>query len=221
MLTLPVRIRTSMLVCAPLLLLGSLAEAQQPRLPRADASATVGWLHADLSEISERYDRWANLRATLNGQAGVYWNENWKTEFSAERSNSEDRWQSTPVQLPDGAFPVRMSEHHIQDSRVSVGQFYQFGHNAWTHVLLGGGLSVMHRRTVSDIQPLERYDRTGRVVLEPGWTQSRTSTHASPFAAAALKAYITPRVFMRADVHADFRPDIEAVVLRVGFGVDF
>jgi hypothetical protein len=214
-------LRLSALMCASVLVLSGRAEAQQPRLPRADASVTLGWLHADVSDVSEPYDRWANLRATLNGQAGVYWDEHWKTELAAERSNGEDRWQSAPVVLPGGAFVVRVSEHHIQDSRFSVGQFYQFGHNAWTHVLLGGGISLTLRQTLSDVQPLERYDRTGRIVVEPGWTESTNRVQASPFAAAAVKAYVTPRVFVRTDIHADFRAEIQAVILRVGFGVDF
>jgi len=191
-------------------------------LPRADVSATVGWLHANVSNLSETYDAWANRRATLNGEAGVYWTEHWKTEFAAERSNTQDRWHSTTVPLPEGGETFRVSEHHIQDTRLSIGQFYQFGHNAWAHVLLGGGISVTRRYTLTDIRPLQRYDRSGGVVIiDPGRTESSSDTRASPFASAATKAYLTTRVFVRADAQADFRSSLEAVVLRIGLGVDF
>jgi hypothetical protein len=215
-----VHIQTA-LWCVLFLLPAAAAEAQQPRLPRADASASVGWLHADVSDLSEPYDTWASRRATLNGQVGLYWTEHWKSEVGAERSNTQDRWESVMVPQPGGEPAFRVSEHHIQDTRVSIGQFYQFGHNSWTHVSLGGGVNVTRRSTVTDIQPVTRYDRTGMVVLEPGSRSSSADTDVNAFTSVAFKAYMTPRVFMRSDVQTDFRKDLQAVVLRIGVGADF
>jgi hypothetical protein len=195
--------------------------AQQPRLPRADLSVSAGWLHSNVSDLGNPYDGWANRRATLNGQSGFYWTEHWKTEVSAERSNAEDRWQSSPIELQGGALAYRASEQRIQDTRLSIGQFYQFGHNAWAHVLLGGGLNVTERQILNTVQPLSRYDRNAVVVIEPGYSTSTSDTFVDPFVAFAVKAYVTPRVFMRSDVQADFRSELQAVVLRIGFGVDF
>lgn len=208
------------LVCSTLLAGAWRADAQQPRLPRGDASLTVGWLHSDVSNLGNEYDAWASRRVTLNGQAGMYWTEHWKTELAAERSNRQNRWHSTSVQRPGGEL-YRVTEDRIQDTRVSIGQFYQFGHNAWSHVLLGCGISVTRRHTISDVQPLTQYDRFGRVVVESGSTGSSTEVRAAPFAAAAVKGYLTPRAFVRADVQGDFRAELEALVLRIGFGFDF
>jgi hypothetical protein len=215
-----VQLRTPLLLSAALLLAAVPAAAEQPRLPRGDASVTVGWLHADVAGVSEPYDSWASRRATLNGQAGLYWTEHWKTEFAAERSNRQARWQSITVPQPEGT-AFRIAEHQVQDTRASFGQFYQFGHNAWTHLSFGGGLTIMRRNTISDIRPLSRHDRSGEVILEPGRTERTDETRASAFAAAALKAYVIPRAFVRTDVQADFRNRLEAVVLRIGVGVDF
>ncbi|MGE5815218.1 MAG: outer membrane beta-barrel protein [Acidobacteriota bacterium] len=219
--TRPVSLRTSALVFLALALPPAHVQAQQPRLPRADGSMSVGWLHSNVSDMDHPYDSWASRRATLNGQAGFYWTEHWKVELGAERSTTQDRWQSSPVELSGGSVAYRVSEQHIQDTRLSIGQFYQFGHNAWAHLLLGGGLTVTLRHTVSDVQPLTRYDRNAVVVVEPGYSNSTDDTSVNPFAALAVKTYLTPRVFMRSDVQTDFRSNLQAVVLRIGFGVDF
>jgi hypothetical protein len=216
----PFRRPAAALTCLAWLLVTDVT-AQPLRLPRADASASVGWLNADVSNLSERYDRWASRRATLAGHIGVYWTEHWKTEATIERSNTQDRWQSFPVYLPSGEMLYGASVHRFQDTRASLGQFYQFGHNAWTHVLLGGGIGVIHRQTTSEFEPLTRYDRVGPIVVQPGSTSSSASTWTGPFAAAAVKAYVTPRVFVRSDAQADFSSHLEALTFRVGVGVDF
>lgn len=217
----PVRIRTAVLACLAFAVVPASTLAEQPKPPRADASATVGWLHSNVSDISDRFDGWDNRRAVLNGQAGFYWTEHWKTEVAAERSNAQERWNNSSVQLPGGVMAFRASEHLIQDTRVSVGQFYQFGHNAWTHALLGAGLSVTRRHTVTNIQPLIRYDRPTPVTVDPGYTSASNSTRVNLFATAAMKGYVAPRVFVRADLQADFNLDLQAVVMRIGVGVDF
>lgn len=212
----------STLACLLVVVVPGLADAQQPRLPRADLTVSAGWLHSHLSDRQENiYDDWANRRATLTGQVGVYWTEHWKTELAVERSNTQRRWQTAPVDLPGGAYGYRSSDSRIQDTRVSLGQFHQFGHNAWAHALLGGGVSITRRHTTEEVEPLMRYDRNVVVVLEPGYSRSFDRTGANAFVAAAVKAYMTPQVFFRSDVVADFRSRMEAVVMRVGFGVDF
>ena len=209
------------LACSTVLVGAARAEAQHPRLPRGDASITVGWLHSDVSNLGNEYDVWASRRATLQGQAGIYWTEHWKTEISAERSNTQDRYHSNRVQRPGEDVLYRATNDRIQDTRVSIGQFYQFGRNAWSHVLLGCGISLTRRHTISEVQPLMRYEWGGAVLVEPGSTGSSTEVRAAPFATAAIKGYLTPRAFVRADVQADFRAELETLVLRIGFGVDF
>ncbi len=213
------------LTCLVLGLLAQPAAAQNarpaPHLPRADASASLGWLHAEVSAVSHGRDNWAGRRATLAGQAGFYWTEHLKTEVVAERSTHQDVWESSSVFLPDGRTAWRNSRNNIQDTRFSMGQFYQFGHNAWAHVSIGGGVSITTRDISSEVSPLMVYDRTGQQTLEPGDSRVGTDTRTNAFAAAALKAYVAPRVFVRSEVQADFRGSLDAIVARVGLGVDF
>lgn len=210
------------LACAALLIPEtSRAQGTPPRLPRADASLSVGWLHAEVFELTGTRDNWANQRATLAGQAGLYWTEHLKTEVTVERSTTETVWEGIEVPLPDGPRAWRHAEHAIQDTRITVGQFYQFGHNAWAHVALGGGVVVSGRRRTSTISPLIVWDRTGERLLANGSTESDRTTDARAFAAFVSKAYVTPRVFVRSDIQADFRTTLDAFVLRVGMGVDF
>ncbi len=205
-------------------LLAAPATAQTPdvpRPPRADASVSMGWLHSEVSALSEGEDNWASARVTLTGQAGFYWTEHLKTEFVAERSSREQIWTGQNVFLPDGRIAWRSTQHDIQDTRVSVGQYYQFGHNAWAHVSLGAGVSVTRRDVESEKSPLFVSDRSGQQTLEPGSTATFTDTRTNAFAGVVLKAYVTPRAFFRTDLQADFRSSIDNVIVRAGFGVDF
>lgn len=219
--TSPHQSRFTIACCLTLLLPAARAEAQQPRLPRADASVSVGWLNANVSALTGTSDDWANRRATIVGQAGVYWTEHIKTEVMVEHSSSQQVWDSEDVRLPDGRIAFRYAHNDVTDTRVSIGQYYQFGHNAWTHVLVGGGLNLTRRGVNSDISPLVLNERNGSLTLEPGHSRLSSETGAAAFAAAAAKAYMTPRVFVRSEVQADVRRGIEAVVLRAGIGVDF
>jgi hypothetical protein len=192
-----------------------------PRLPKADASLSIGWLHAEVSALSHGEDNWAGQRATLAGQAGIYWTEHLKTEFIAERSSSQKVWEGENVILAQGRTAWRSSQHEIQDTRFTVGQFYQFGHNAWAHASIGGGLSITLRDIATEVSPLYIYDGRGQLILEPAETRRGDDTRTNAFVAAAVKSYVSPRMFVRTDVQADFRTSLDAVVLRVGFGVDF
>jgi hypothetical protein len=175
----------------------------------------------NVGELDHPYDNWASRRATLNGQAGFYWTEHWKLEMSAEQSSTQRRWQTVTTRLPDGATAYRGAEHNIQDTRVSIGQFYQFGHNAWVHVLAGAGVAITRRLTESRIEPLARYERTSIVIVEPGYSGRSNDASVNPFGALAVKAYVNPRVFVRSDLQADFKSDLQALVVRIGVGVDF
>jgi hypothetical protein len=213
--------RLVLAVAASLLIAAPAAAQTAPRLPRGDASLSLGWLHAEVSALSHGQDNWAGSRVTLAGQAGFYWTEHLKTEVIAERSSRQDVWEGENIFLLDGRTAWRNGQHDIQDTRLSVGQFYQFGHNAWAHVSIGAGVSVTRRDVASEVFPLIVYDRTGQQALEPGYTRTSQDTRTNAFAAAALKAYVTPRVFFRSDVQADFRSSLNLVTVRAGMGVDF
>lgn len=219
-------------MCLALACLATPAAAQtppSPRLPRGDVSLTLGWLHSNVSALTSgddvlalSYDEdWASRRATLTGQVGFYWTEHVKTEFTAERSSSQEVWQGESILLGGGRQTWRNIQHDIQDTRFSVGQFYQFGHNAWAHALLGGGVSVTARDIATEISPVFIYDSRETVLVQPGETRRSDDVRTNAFVAAAVKGYVTPRWFIRGDTQVDFRSKVDAVVLRIGFGVDF
>ncbi len=203
------------------LLVSAPATAQTPGASRGDASVSLGWLHSDVSALSRGEDTWASGRLTLAGQAGFYWTGHLKTEVVAERSDHEDVFIGESILLPAGRTAWRSTQHDIQDTRLSIGQFYQFGRNTWAHVSVGAGVSVTWRDITSETSPLIAYDRSGQQQLEPGSTRTSADTQTNAFAALALKAYLTPRAFFRSDLQTDFRSSIDNLAVRVGFGMDF
>ena len=130
------------------------AQTAETKLPRGDASVSLGWLNSDVSALSRSGDDWASGRITLAAQAGFYWTEHLKTEVVAERSTHEEIYEGENVFLSGGRTAWRNTRHDVADTRLSVGQFYQFGRNAWAHVALGGGLSVTWRDIDSETSPV-------------------------------------------------------------------
>lgn len=198
------------------------AMAGSPRLARADVAFTVGWLNSDVSAFTSSEHNWTHAQATFGVHGGYYWTEHLKTEAIVERSTTATAWSYEQVQLPPGQWVFSGALHDIRYTRASVGQFYQFGHNAWVHVALGGGVSIVARRVFSRYQPLAYYDGSAQHLLAPPTPDGEaTDTLVRPFMAAALKAYLTQRVFFRSDVQADFRATLDHLAIRAGFGVDF
>lgn len=221
--------RTPLVGLLLVLLLPSVSFAQRddamtssPRLPKADVALTAGWLNSKVSAFTGSEHNWTHAQATFGVQGGYYWTEHLKTEAVAERSTTATAWSYEQAKLPTGQWVFSGALHDISYTRAAVGQFYQFGHNAWVHVALGGGVSVVARRVFSRYQPVAYYDgSTQHLVAPPTPDAETTETLVRPFMAAALKAYLTQRVFFRSDVQADFRSTLDQVAIRAGLGVDF
>lgn len=212
------------LVCLVLTCMAAPARAQTaasaPQMPRGDASVSMAWLISEVSALSHGIDNWVS-RATIAGQGGIYWTEHVKTEVMVERSNRQEVYEGEQVFLPEGRSAWRNNQHTIHDTRLSVGQFYQFGHNAWAHASIGGGVSVAWRDIATEVSPLVIYDGRGTVIVQPGEHLTSNDVRTNAFVATGVKAYVTPHLFVRTDAQADFRRDLDNVVFRVGFGVDF
>jgi hypothetical protein len=194
-------------------------------LPRADLAATVGWLHSaiDLGATAFPYDDWVHDRGTIGATAGVYWTEHLKTEVAVETSNGTSRWTTVPIAM-GGRIAYRSVEHTIRDTRFSIGQYYQFGHNQWVHPSVGGGITIRRRARSTLSDPLIFYGGSGRepehtIDVEP--FDSSTTIEPAAFVAVSLKAYLTRRAFFRTDTELDFRDGLSDANARVGFGVDF
>jgi hypothetical protein len=201
-------------------------DAARPQMPRADVAGTVGWLHSALdggNGVPDGLpdDDWSHRRGTIGATAGVYWTEHLKTEVMAETSNGTTLWSAEPF-IVGGQLLYRSAEHTIRDTRVSIGQFYQFGHNRWVHPSVGAGVTIRHRTLTSIYYPAVFYDGRQPIhVADYERPQAEATVEPAAFAAVALKAYVTRRAFFRTDTQVDFRDGVRDVNARIGFGVDF
>jgi hypothetical protein len=197
------------------------------RPPRGDVALTVGWLHTDVSDLLAevpglRDDDWTHDQATIGASLGWYWTENLKTEFGVETSSTTRIWDTQQIIVGRDAV-YRSVEHSLRDTRVSLGQYFQFGHNQWVHPSIGAGVTVRWRDRVSEYAPAVIFRGTPgdpEPVRAPARDTART-TEVGGFVALAMKAYLTPRAFFRADTQLDLRGGIEQVIARAGLGIDF
>ena len=113
-----------------------------------------------------------------------------------------------------------------------MGQSYQFGRNAQFHPFVAAGVDIEHRsheierpeQTVvlyspSPLNP-QIVDFAGRIQI-PALNRTETAITVSPYAATGFKAYFTERAFFRTDLKMSVRSEIDRVIWRAGFGVDF
>lgn len=189
-------------------------------LPRADASATVGWFNATVERPDERFadgDSWFHDAASLGLHAGYYWTENLKLEASAAWAGTGRAWSGAQLLDPAGRPFYRSTEHTLTTRTLSAALIYQFGHNLSVHPFVGAGVDLDflrdHRRSLSYGDP---------VALYPPPSEERVSaTKARLLALAGVKAYLSERLFVRADVQAAAAGTARKVVPRIGLGFDF
>ena len=111
---------------------------------------------------------------------------------------------------PHHRFPLR-----VWHRRLAIGQHYQFFRNEWLHPSAGVGLDLTWEQTNRTDEIYSAFPV--RTTVHP----SRTELLARPFATFALKAYITPRAFVRTDMKLVFDKGIDEALLRLAIGVDF
>ena len=191
--------------------------AGAPPLPRADASGLLGWLGHHQSDTGDTGDDWNN-RLYAAAQAGYYWTEHLKTEVEVGITSEGSSWVSM---LTDGrsasGFPAYTFEtREYKDTRLSLGQTWQFLHNRWVHPFVTGGVHFDHSHLRREIQfqsdPL--IPPTERLVEEDRW-------RTKPFLGTGLKMYFTPRAFTRMDLLVASGSGGQHLVWRIGFGKDF
>lgn len=197
------------------------AQTPPPLLVRADAAGSLGWLNANKSELDSS-NGW--YHHTLQGTAtvGWYWTNHLKTEIEVSASAAADLY-GADHRLVGGTIVDSFAEHRFSTRRVSVGQVYQFGENAWFQPHAGAGVDLnreTHRRdhrTVSIYDPQTRQTR----VFQERETATDRDLHVRPFALLGFKAYMTPRTFFRSDLRIVAARRLDEVALRFGLGVDF
>jgi hypothetical protein len=210
----------AMIAC---LFLPALAAAQtpSPRLPRSDVSAAIGWSGTEYRELEE-YNRWnAQLLGGLG--AGHYWTDQLKTEVEAGWLSrvSSDSYENL---LIDGVQTYAISTYRIQAFKVSLGQTYQFGRNAWSHPFVGAGVDLDHVRSTetrpAQSRPILGVNRPAEVLV-PALREVETTMRARPFVKTGVKLYVTDRAFFTTDLKLGLGNGVDHVLWRTGIGVDF
>ena len=188
--------------------------------PRADASGLVGWFSAHEGQVTA-YDNWYHRSWSADMTIGYYWTEHLKTEIDGGMTSEAELWGERPSPRNGVYLPVI---HQFSTRAVRVGQQYQFGHNAWFHPYLGGGIALQWVRHTEEREPTYQYGRSGSppLLVESARTIGpETDVLARPFLNGGFKAYMTERSFFRSDLRVAFTHQVKDLGLRVGFGFDF
>jgi hypothetical protein len=198
------------------------AQTATPDVVRPDIAGSIGWLNANKSHL-DSYNDWYNRGVQGAVTLGWYWSPHLKTELEASASTRGDFYASRTISI--NGFPAHVfSEYTFLTRRITVGQQYQFGDNAWLHPHLGAGLDLNWETVSRRDQEVVLYDPATRRhggIVAPVEQPDRTDLHARPYVSAGFKAYVTPRAFVRSDTRMVLGKRVEEVVVRFGVGVDF
>ena len=209
------------------LCMGSAAGAQTVILPpaatpRPDLAATIGWLSANKSELTD-YNDWYNRSAQAALMFGWYWSPHLKTELEASVSG-EAELHGAREEFINGVRFFTASEYAFSTRRLTLSGQYQFGENAWFHPHVATGIDINWeevRRLDRDVYVYDPLTRLSRLAHRAVEHPPQTDTHVRPFLAAGFKGYFTQRGFVRSDLRVVFGRRVEEAILRFGFGFDF
>jgi hypothetical protein len=188
-------------------------------LARADAWAGLGWHHARIAEAGE-YDDWYHRSASGTAGAGWYWTDHLRTEIDIGVTSGGQVFVFDPVIL-NGQQTGRYGFITHRTRTVGLTQHYQFFRNAWFHPYIGAGLDLVRETKDERFEALQVFDRFGPRVIEPAHEESSREFMMRPAASLGFKAYLSPRAYFRSDARIAARKQIEDVIVRFGFGVDF
>jgi hypothetical protein len=85
------------------------------------------------------------------------------------------------------------------------------------------GLDVLREDEDEHFEPVIVFDRAASRtrVVEPASDESSRRTFIRPAASLGFKGYLSRRAYFRADARIGVKRQIEDVIVRFGFGVDF
>jgi hypothetical protein len=199
------------------------ASAQSPPLIHGDATATIGWLSANIPS-SQPYDDndWLNSLFGA-GTLGWHWTDNLKSEvdFGVGTDARANRLEQIVV---DGRIQYLPSTARFSRRTIGISQQYQFFHNVWFHPHLAAGANFTWERRNEEYGPIYAYDdatRSSRLIPPEQASEVETTLTVRPFVAIGFKAYLTNRLFFRNDMRIAIRGGPDETLLRLGFGVDF
>ena len=194
--------------------------AAQVILPRQDAVVSVGWGGSE--HRPSDYDIWRGA-LSLGVSGGHYWTDHLKTDVEASWLNYSDSdiYQDLII---SGVRTYAHTSMRVSDIRLSLGQSYQFGRNAWVHPFVGAGADIVTRSTVMDRPRQLGYpivNARAPMVDIPAHRDEQTTFLVQPFVKTGLKMYTSERTFVATELKLGFSPDFEHAVWKLGFGLDF
>ena len=218
------------LTLAPLLVvLASPPAAGQPAVPytRADLQATVGWNNirhpVDRTGVCCYSSDWMNAIGIAEATSGWFWTEHLRTTFDVAANSTGHQYEDASI-FYNGQQVYQPATVEVHQWQIAMGQQYQFGHNAWFHPHVGGGVLVAFQQEQRYRQPFTYYDQAARTTRTIG-DASRTKTNETlvrPFADVGFKAYVSRKVYFVHDTRFVAGPHgLDQLAFKFGFGVDF
>jgi hypothetical protein len=186
-------------------------------LVRVDVSASIGAFgaHHDVQGDEPGTRNWSS--SLFKGASiGYYWSDHLKTEIEASWPGPTDAYGSFFTALADGTqSSFSFEEHSFRTVVLSAAQMYQFGRNAFFHPFAGAGVDVIREHDT-----IERSISTSRGIVTTGIAEA-SAVHARGFVTAGFKAYVSERAFFRSEFKLEPGSQVEQMIWKGGFGVDF
>jgi hypothetical protein len=203
------------------------AQASDGRaLPRRhDVSGQVGWFHGTAGDGIGEGD-WYHRVLSGSFTVGRYWSPHHRSEIELGATTADELYVAGHP-TGDRFYPVYQSGRlRLSTRTLTLAQLYQFGENEWVHPFVGGGVDVDWERRELDVPPLFDYvNVNGRYeprLVAPGRHEGpKTALKVRAAVLGGIKAYMSERAFLRADVRLGVARRVEKAVARIGIGVDF
>ena len=191
--------------------------------PAFDAAGYIAWFRANRGGIGGQTFRDWFSTARLSLSIGRYWTEHLKTEAELAITGHGNLVSFEELESEPSVSRSLYRDHTYEVRSLSLLQAWQFGHNAWVHPFVGGGVDIdwERRTTKGSVQVIDSRTDPARFTAETLPRERHTEVIARPMAIAGLKAYLARNAFFRTDIRASFREGIDNVVWRLGFGCDF
>ena len=196
------------------------AQNGQATLRANDIIFTAGWAGADHQIDDDRQWRGSSL---VSFSAGRYWTDHLKTEIDVGWS-AFPKHEVYQIIERQGGYTYALADHRAHDVRVGFTHVYQFGRNGWVHPYLGIGADVVRRHSALDRSDQSRtifqQNRSVPVTI-PAAAERNTTVFAHAVAKGGLKMYVSENAFFNTELKFGIRRDVDHVVWKLGFGVDF
>ena len=195
----------------------------QVAIPRQDVSLGIGWVGS--ATRTGDYETWDGGLSIAAG-AGHYWTDHLKTDIEALWQSRANTYRYEEIQVGQQRVSAQFF-NRVSDRRVSLGQTYQFGRNAWVHPYAGAGVDIIRRYAILDRPAQTAYGynqpagRPPTQVVLAAQSERSARTLAAAFLRAGLKMYSSERAFFLTEFKLGFGPEFDHALWKLGMGFDF